>query len=85
MNVKLLGQLRHCPIALHGGKRYFALKAGVWFRRARLLMLSPFSRAYRARHQAETPLCVLYRIPEPPLTKPLIVENAGTLRKPYWA
>jgi hypothetical protein len=34
----------------------FALKAGVWFRRARLLMLSPDSRAHRARRQAEIPL-----------------------------
>src|ERR1700704_353057 len=46
----------------------FALKAGEWFRRARLLMVSPDSRAYRARRQAETPLSVLCRFPGPALT-----------------
>src|SRR5947209_12702493 len=46
----------------------FALKAGVWFRRARLLMVSPDSRAHRARRQAETPLSVLCRFPQPALT-----------------
>src|SRR3954471_22498799 len=45
----------------------FALKLGVWFRRARLLMVSPDSRAHRARRQAETPLSVLCRFPEPAL------------------
>jgi hypothetical protein len=34
----------------------FALKAGVWFRRARLLIVSPDSRVNLARRQAETPL-----------------------------
>src|SRR5947209_18012667 len=46
----------------------FALKAGVWFRRARLLMVSPDSRAHRARRQAETPLSALCRFPEPALS-----------------
>src|SRR4051812_41920836 len=45
----------------------FALKPGVWFRRARLLMVSPDSRAHRARRQAETPLSALCRFPEPAL------------------
>jgi hypothetical protein len=30
-------------------------------------MVSPDSRAYRARRQAETPLIVLFRFPEPAL------------------
>src|SRR5713226_6270424 len=46
----------------------FALKAGVWFRRARLLIVSPDSRANLARRQAETPLIALFRFPEPALS-----------------
>ena len=43
----------------------FALKAGEWFRRGRLLIVSPDSRgAQRARCQAETPLIVLFRFLE---------------------
>src|ERR1700682_5693106 len=45
-----------------------ALKAGVWFRRARLLIDSPDSRAHLARRQAETPLIALFRFPEPALS-----------------
>jgi len=43
------------------------LKAGVWFRRARLLIVSPDSRANLARRQAEIPLIALFRFPEPAL------------------
>jgi hypothetical protein len=39
----------------------------VCIRRARLLMVSPDSRANLARRQAETPLIVLCRFPEPAL------------------
>src|SRR5215470_12082092 len=46
----------------------FALKAGVWFRRGRLLMVAPDSQAQRARCQAEIPLIALCRFPEPALT-----------------
>jgi hypothetical protein len=45
----------------------FALKAGVWFRRGRLLMLSPDSRDKLARRQAETPLIALCRFSRPAL------------------
>ena len=45
----------------------FALKAGVWFRRARLLIVAPDSRAHRARRQAEIPLSALCRFPGPAL------------------
>src|SRR6201988_2592489 len=45
----------------------FALKAGVWFRRARLLIVSPDSRANLSRRQAETPLIALFRFAEPAL------------------
>jgi hypothetical protein len=44
----------------------FALKAGEWFRRARLLMVSPVHGDYR-RCQAETPPIVLCRFPGPAL------------------
>src|SRR5437868_3386276 len=46
----------------------FAMKAGVWFRRARLLIVSPDSRANLARRQAEIPLIALFRFPEPALS-----------------
>jgi hypothetical protein len=42
----------------------------VWFRRARLLIVSPDSRANLARRQAETPLIALFRFPEPALFLP---------------
>jgi len=45
----------------------FALKAGVWFRRARLLIVSPDSRANFARRQAETPLMAPFRLAGPAL------------------
>jgi hypothetical protein len=44
VDVKLLRQLSQCSIALDGGKNTtFALKAGVWFPRGRLFMVSPDS------------------------------------------
>jgi hypothetical protein len=42
----------------------FALKAGVWFRRGRLLIICP-GRGDCRRCQAETPLIVLCRFPGP--------------------
>jgi hypothetical protein len=42
----------------------------VWFRRGLLLMVSPDSRAQRARCQAEIPLIVLCRFPGPALIIP---------------
>ena len=59
----------------------FALKAGVWFRRARLFMVSPDSRAQRARCQAETPLIVLCRFPGPALRSPIAGKRNGTDRE----
>ncbi|XIA68008.1 hypothetical protein ACFIOY_19915 [Bradyrhizobium sp. TZ2] len=44
------------------------MKAGVWFRRGRLFMVSPDSRAYRARRRAETPLSVLFKFASPALS-----------------
>jgi hypothetical protein len=44
----------------------FALKAGEWFRRGRLLMVSPVHGDYR-RCQAEIPLIVLSKFPRPAL------------------
>ena len=43
-----------------------ALKAGEWFRRGRLLMVSPVHGDYR-RCQAEIPLIVLSKFPRPAL------------------
>ena len=44
----------------------FALKAGVWFRRARFFIFAPDSQAKHACRQAEIPLSALFKIPEPP-------------------
>jgi hypothetical protein len=44
----------------------FALKAGVWFRRGRLFMISPVHGDYR-RCSAETPLSDLFKFAEPAL------------------
>src|SRR5258708_3987590 len=49
-------------------KATLALKAGVWFRRVRFVMISPDSRQPRCRSQAENPLIVLSRFPEPALS-----------------
>jgi energy-coupling factor transporter ATP-binding protein EcfA2 len=50
------------------------LKAGEWFRRGRLLMVSPVHGDYR-RCQAEIPLIVLFRFPGPALTITLSRPN----------
>jgi hypothetical protein len=42
------------------------LNTGVWFRRGRLLMVSPV-RGHHRRYQAETPLIPLSRFAEPAL------------------
>jgi hypothetical protein len=44
----------------------FALKAGVWFRRARFFIFAPDSQAQNACRQAEIPLRALFKIPGPP-------------------
>src|SRR5450432_1813536 len=51
---------------LTAARATFALKAGEWFRRGRLLMVSPVHGDYR-RCQAEIPLIVLFRFPGPAL------------------
>jgi hypothetical protein len=48
------------------------LKAGEWFRRGRLIMVSPVHGDYR-RCQAEIPLIILCRFPGPALTSPRTV------------
>ena len=67
VDVELLGKLCQRSIPLMAESATFALKAGVWFRRGRLFMVSPDSRAYRARRQAETPLSVLFKFASPAL------------------
>src|SRR5271156_4415742 len=51
---------------LTAARATFALKAGEWFRRGRLLMVSPVHGDYR-RCQAEIPLIVLFRFLGPAL------------------
>src|SRR5712671_1617918 len=53
---------------LTAARATFALKAGEWFRRGRLLMVSPVHGDYR-RCQAEIPLIVLFRFPGPALNQ----------------
>ena len=76
VDVEMLRQLSQCSIALDGGKRPLALKAGVWFRRGLLLIVSPDSRAQRARCQAETPLIVLCRFPRTTLSSDQLIKRA---------
>jgi hypothetical protein len=63
VNVEMLGQLDDRSIALDGSQATFALKAGEWFRRGRLFMVSPVHGDYR-RCQAEIPLIVLSKFPD---------------------
>src|SRR5271155_4078790 len=53
---------------LTAARATFALKAGEWFRRGRLLMVSPVHGDYR-RCQAEIPLIVLFRFLGPALLR----------------
>lgn len=41
MHVKLLGQFHQRLLTSDGGERHLALKAGLWFQRGRLVMVSP--------------------------------------------
>src|SRR6266852_4398954 len=66
---------------LTAARATFALKAGEWFRRGRLLMVSPVHGDYR-RCQAEIPLIVLFRFPGPALT-PLTHAFARLLQSGY--
>src|SRR5271170_5458776 len=52
---------------LTAARATFALKAGEWFRRGRLLMVSPVHGDYR-RYQAEIPLIALSKFPRPALS-----------------
>jgi hypothetical protein len=53
---------------------------GVWFRRGRLVIVSPDSQ--RARCQAETPLIALFRFPGPALT-PITTNPTSAGRLPW--
>src|ERR1700724_1732013 len=44
VDIELFRQLSQCSIALDGGKRHLRLETGEWFRRGRLLIVSPDSR-----------------------------------------
>jgi hypothetical protein len=52
------------------------LKAGEWFRRGRLFMVSPVRGDYR-RCQAETPLIDLFKLADPALTERRGIQNLG--------
>jgi hypothetical protein len=60
----------------------FALKASVWFRRGRLFIVSPDSRANLARRQAETPLIALFRFPEPALPSGILTPFRSEICTP---
>src|SRR5216683_4907364 len=60
---------------LTAARATFALKAGEWFRRGRLLMVSPVHGDYR-RCQAEIPLIVLSRFPGPALMWAKLAEQS---------
>jgi hypothetical protein len=68
-------------------KATFALKAGVWFRGGLLLIVSPDSRAYIARCQADAPLIVPSEFPGAPLCRQahrLSAQALGSLRHLPW-
>jgi hypothetical protein len=50
------------------------LNTGVWFRRCRLLIVSPV-RGHHRRFQAETPLIVLCRFANPALLRPFSMAH----------
>src|ERR1700758_1295225 len=60
---------------LTAARATFALKAGEWFRRGRLLMVSPVHGDYR-RYQAEIPLIALSKFPRPALKTRSILRGA---------
>ena len=68
MDVELLRKLSQCSSPLMAASATFALNAGVWFRRGRLLIVAPDWQGQLARRQAETPLIVLCRFPGPDFT-----------------
>lgn len=81
----MLGQLGYRPIALMAARATLALKAGVWFRRGRLLMFSPARGDYR-RLQAETPLSDLFKFAEPALLfflRKVSKTPSGQSRRPH--
>jgi hypothetical protein len=55
----------------------FALKAGVWVRRVRLLIVSPDSTGTTCRCQAETPPIILSKFPAPALPAELGRARVG--------
>jgi hypothetical protein len=59
----------------------FDLNTGVWFRRGRLLIVSPV-RGHHRRYQAETPLIPLSRFAEPALSAPTIgkIHRIGSIQ-----
>jgi hypothetical protein len=54
------------------------LNTGVWFRRGRLLMVSPV-RGHHRRYQAETPLIPLSRFAEPALSDLFAIRSSAVI------
>src|SRR5580700_5135005 len=80
----MLRQLGYRPIALDGGQSHLALKAGEWFRRGRLLMVSPVHGNYR-RCQAEIPLIVLSRFLRPALGLGTLKSHLSPALASFWS
>jgi hypothetical protein len=82
MHVELLNCSASCAIVrsfFKAAKATFALKVGVWFRRARFFIVAPDLQAKHACLQAGIPLNALFKIPGPPLSARLeaITVNVG--------
>src|ERR1700756_4491063 len=67
---------------LTAARATFALKAGEWFRRGRLLMVSPVHGDYR-RYQAEIPLIALSKFPRPALHSAINDEGCCSIARGF--
>jgi hypothetical protein len=65
---------------LMAAKATFALNAGLWFRRARFVIVSLLIRSHPGRCQAETPLIRLLKFAEPALNISLKFAGSEGLR-----
>lgn len=66
LQVDLLRQFHQRLLTPDGGKRHLCLEIGVWFRRGRLVMVSPAS-GIQAKVRQKFHLSQLCSFPEPPL------------------
>jgi hypothetical protein len=73
----LLARLQFAP--LMAARATFALNAGLWFRRARFVIVSLLIRSHPGRCQAETPLIRLLKFAEPALYDEQVDSTAQAL------